>query len=58
MERAVLTDVGTITPLYHGSGFGLWLVSQIVRRSDGSLSFEQRKPRGNVVTIELPRADP
>ncbi len=57
MERTVLTEEDEITPLYHGSGFGLWLVSQVVRRSDGALSFEEREPQGNIVTIELPRAD-
>ncbi len=55
MERAVLTEDGEITPLYHGSGFGLWLVSHVVRQSDGALSFDERVPRGNVVTIELQR---
>jgi len=57
MERAVLSEEGAITPLYHGSGFGLWLVSQAVRRSGGSLSFEERVPSGNVVTITVPRTD-
>jgi PAS domain S-box-containing protein len=53
MERAVLTEEGEITPLYHGSGFGLWLVNHVVERSDGQLSFDERVPRGNVVTVEL-----
>lgn len=56
MERAVLEDREELTPLYHGSGFGLWLVSQAVRRSGGEISYDQRVPQGNVVTIELPRA--
>jgi PAS domain S-box-containing protein len=56
MERAILADRKEITPLYHGSGFGLWLVSQAVRRSGGTIEYEKRVPRGNVVTIELPGA--
>ncbi|WP_254862165.1 sensor histidine kinase [Halovivax gelatinilyticus] len=55
MERDVLSDELTPEPLFHGTGLGLWLVQWIVRRSGGSLRFDDRKPRGNVVTIELQR---
>jgi len=57
MERKILTGEREIEPLYHGSGIGLWLVSLIVRQSDGRLSFHENEPRGSVVTIRLSRAD-
>ncbi|MFB6101643.1 MAG: sensor histidine kinase [Haloplanus sp.] len=53
MERAILTGEREIEPLYHGSGIGLWLVSLIVRQSDGELRFDENEPRGSVVTIRL-----
>ncbi len=55
MERQVLGGEEAVGPLYHGSGLGLWLVYWIVRRSGGTLTFEENDPRGNVVRIELPR---
>lgn len=57
MERNILTGDREIEPLYHGSGLGLWLVSQIVRQSNGRLSFHENEPRGSVVTVRLPLAD-
>jgi len=57
MERKILTAEREIDPLYHGSGIGLWLVSLIVRQSDGRLSFHENDPRGSVVTVRLPLAD-
>ena len=66
MDRRVVLGEHEIEPLYHGSGLGLWLVSWIIRRSNGSLWFEDNEPRGSVVVITLrkptgantgPRAD-
>jgi PAS domain S-box-containing protein len=54
MERDILLGNEERTPLYHGSGFGLWLVQVVVSRSGGSISFEQNEPTGNVVALELP----
>jgi len=54
-ELDVLTD-GTETPLKHGSGIGFWLVHWIVTQSGGTLSAEERSPRGSIVQIELPVA--
>ncbi|MFB6081337.1 MAG: PAS domain S-box protein [Halanaeroarchaeum sp.] len=53
MERTILTGEAEIGPLYHGSGLGLWLVNLIVRQSNGSLTFDENEPRGNLVSIRL-----
>lgn len=54
-ERKVVTGETAISPLEHASGLGLWLVSWVVRRSGGTIRFEDREPRGTVFVIELPR---
>lgn len=54
MERKILTGEEELTPLYHGSGMGLWLVTRIVSHSDGVLEFDENDPRGNIVKIRLP----
>jgi PAS domain S-box-containing protein len=54
MERKILTGEEDLTPLYHGSGMGLWLVTRIVNHSDGVLEFDENEPRGNIVKIRLP----
>lgn len=56
MESNVLTRQAEIDPLYHGSGLGLWLVHEIVRRSDGRLTFEENGSNGSTVTVHLPTA--
>jgi PAS domain S-box-containing protein len=53
MDRRVVLGEHEIDPLYHGNGLGLWLVSWIIRRSNGSLWFEDNDPRGSVVVITL-----
>ncbi|MBS3761199.1 ATP-binding protein [Halodesulfurarchaeum sp.] len=57
MERNVLTGQDEITPLYHGSGLGLWLVNLVVRRSDGQITVLEPAAGGTRVTIELPVAN-
>ena len=52
-EYEVLT-AGEETALEHGSGLGLWLVFWVVTKSGGDLSFDDREPRGSVVTLTLP----
>lgn len=39
------------------SGLGLYIVGMLLERYDGSVSIEDREPRGTVVTVELPVAD-
>lgn len=45
------------TPLHHGTGLGLWLVSWLVDAYDGDLSFEELSSGGTAVTVRLDRAD-
>jgi len=52
----VLTGDRDIDQLFHGSGFGLWLVNWLVDRSRGTLAFEENEPRGSVVEVRLPHA--
>ncbi len=53
MERNVLLGRGERTPLYHGTGLGLWFVELAVSRSGGTITFAENSPTGNVVGIEL-----
>ncbi|MFB6122305.1 MAG: PAS domain S-box protein, partial [Haloferacaceae archaeon] len=55
MERDLLADETEQTPLYHGSGLGLWFVKLVVTRADGTVTIEENSPRGNVVRIEISR---
>lgn len=54
MERRVLTQEDELTPLNHGSGFGLWLVNLVVKHSRGTLDVTDNDPRGTIVTVRLP----
>ncbi|WP_340100024.1 PAS domain S-box protein [Salinibaculum salinum] len=51
MEREILSETRDIDQLYHGSGFGLWLVYWIVRQSGGEITITDRTPRGTVVRV-------
>ncbi|WP_247010154.1 PAS domain S-box protein [Halorientalis litorea] len=59
IERQILLDSEpeVQTELRHGSGLGLWLVRLIVTRSNGSIDVAENSPRGNVIRLELPRAE-
>ncbi|GGL56063.1 histidine kinase N-terminal 7TM domain-containing protein [Halocalculus aciditolerans] len=56
-EREVL-ERGRETPLEHGSGLGLWLVSWATQTLDGSVEITENDPRGTIVTVTVPRAPP
>lgn len=45
-------------PIRHGNGLGLWLVKWFTDQYNGTLRFAENKPRGAIVQIELPAADP
>jgi signal transduction histidine kinase len=55
-EWNVLRADGEINPLNHGTGLGLWFVNQVVRRSNGTMSFDTNDSGGTTVTVRLPRA--
>jgi PAS domain S-box-containing protein len=53
-EWKVLTEEGEINPLHHGTGLGLWFVNEVVRHSNGTLSFDGNDSRGSTVAVRLP----
>jgi PAS domain S-box-containing protein len=56
MDVNVLVGQEEITPLYHGSGLGLWFVSLVVDRSDGLVSYSgPATGDGSTVLLKLPR---
>jgi len=56
IEQQVLTEGEEMQPLYHGRGFGLWLVHLLVEHSGGTLTVEDNEPRGSIVTVQLSKA--
>ncbi len=56
-ERRAIAQ-GTETKLAHVSGLGLWLTKWIVDQSNGDIRFADNDPRGTIVEIRLPAADP
>jgi signal transduction histidine kinase len=52
-ERSVL-DRGTETPLEHGSGLGLWLITWGSEIAGGGVTFAENDPTGSIVTVEVP----
>ncbi len=55
MDRNILQQEMEQTSLYHGSGLGLWFVKLIIARSSGTITVGENSPRGNIISIELPR---
>jgi PAS domain S-box-containing protein len=49
---------GAETPLEHTQGLGLWLVRWAVEVADGTIDIADNDPRGTVITVRLPTADP
>jgi len=54
MERDVIQHPENRSPLYHGSGLGLWLVKLIVSRSGGTVQFVETDEDGNTIAVSLP----
>ncbi|WP_436923148.1 PAS domain S-box protein [Halosimplex amylolyticum] len=55
-EELDVLDEREETPLKHGTGVGLWLVSWVVERSGGELSFDADDD-GTTVTVRLDAGD-
>jgi PAS domain S-box-containing protein len=55
-RRVLVGDEGA--GLEDASGLGLWLVNWIVSESGGDVVCEPNEPRGTVVVLRLPPADP
>jgi PAS domain S-box-containing protein len=53
MEYRSLGDVASLTPTFHTTGLGLWLVHWVVERSGGTLEFDRIDSGGNNVRLEL-----
>lgn len=54
MERDVIQHPENRSPLYHGSGLGLWLVRLIISRSGGTVQFVDTDEDGNTIVVSLP----
>ncbi|ESS09811.1 MAG: PAS sensor histidine kinase [uncultured archaeon A07HN63] len=54
-ERCVLAERLQQTPLFHGSGLGLWLVKLIISKVGGNIHLSRSDSGGNIVQIELPQ---
>ena len=57
MERDVIQHPESRSPLYHGSGLGLWLVKLIVSRSGGTVRFVETGQEGNTIAVTIPRTE-
>lgn len=53
-EEWRVLSVGKETPLYHGSGLGLWLMYWVTHALGGTLLRTENEPRGTVITILVP----
>lgn len=54
MEREVILNPQNRSPLYHGSGLGLWLIKLLVSRSGGKIGFVKTPQPGNTIKIDIP----
>ncbi|AXR77530.1 protoglobin domain-containing protein [Natrarchaeobaculum sulfurireducens] len=57
-EYEVLTGERDRSQIEHSSGLGLWMVNWVVTKVGGALEFDANAPRGSIVTVRLPRAEP
>ena len=55
IEQNVLNERAEQTPVYHGTGLGLWLAKLITTRSGGTITVNENTPTGNVVRITFQR---
>ncbi len=50
-------EIDTEDPLLHGSGIGLSHIHWAITAFGGEVTISERKPRGTVVTLSIPRGD-
>lgn len=55
-KRRRYLEPGVQSDTSGGQGLGLYLVSTLLERYEGSIHFADNDPRGTVVTVELPHA--
>ncbi|GAB7008280.1 PAS domain-containing sensor histidine kinase [Halorubrum trueperi] len=55
-EIEVLREDVETSSTFHGTGVGLWVMQWCVESLGGELSFGENDPRGNVVSVSLPKA--
>lgn len=55
-ELSVLSE-GVETPLQHGSGLGLWIITWGVDLLGGNVQFKENVPTGTVVTVSVPTGE-
>lgn len=51
VEQNIFEENAERTPVYHGSGLGLWLVKLIITRSGGTITVTEDTPTGNIVRV-------
>jgi PAS domain S-box-containing protein len=56
-EANIVTEEREMSPTFHASGMGLWLVRWIVERSHGDLELVDDGRSGTTITIELSRVN-
>lgn len=57
-EYEVLMGDRERSQITHTSGLGLWIINWIVTKAGGSLHFSANAPRGSIVKLRLPAAEP
>lgn len=58
MEYRSFSNPDLLNATSHTTGLGLWFVHWVVKRSNGTLRFEESELDGNAVVVELQSADP
>jgi len=57
MDRNILTNESDYTPLYHGSGLGLWFVKEVANRSNADILVTNNQPSGTQITLQFLRVE-
>jgi len=56
-EANIVTEEREMTPVFHASGLGLWLVRWVVKRSRGDVSLVDDGDDGTTIRVELSAAN-